>query len=132
MQGFQFLVDKSGGFAAVAADFIEVVEDDYGRNPRLLFALRSPWTAPAVVNHRELVASSLHDAVSLARLSSLANLLVPVGLPSLASSKFHSVFKNLTKIWAGFFLEVFGLPWIGSCVTPSWLKTSIGSRSSGM
>lgn len=86
MQGFQFLVDNSGGFGAVAAEFLEVLGDEYNRSFKLLFALRPPWT-PLAVNHRNSVVSSLQESVSLARLSSLTNLFVPVGLQQLASSK---------------------------------------------
>ncbi|CAK9871100.1 unnamed protein product [Sphagnum jensenii] len=87
LQGFQFLVDTSGGFAAVASDVLEEVREEYGRSCCLLFSLRPPWTVPAVPNHRASVISGLHDAVSLARLSSLANLFVPLGLQNLASSR---------------------------------------------
>lgn len=82
------MVDNSGGFAAVAADFLEAVGDEYNRTPKLLFSLRPPWTPPKV-SHREAVISALHESVSLARLSSLSNLLVPAGLQQLASSKSH-------------------------------------------
>lgn len=87
LQGFQFMVDNSGGFAAVAADFLEAVGDEYNRTPHLLFSLRPPWSPPSA-SHRDAVIASLHESVSLARLSSLTNLLVPVGLQQLASSQF--------------------------------------------
>ncbi|KAG0571172.1 hypothetical protein M758_6G207800 [Ceratodon purpureus] len=87
LQGFQFMVDNSGGFAAVAADFLEAVGDEYNRTPKLLFSLRPPWIPPKV-SHRDAIVASLHESVSLARLSSLSNLLVPAGLQQLASSKF--------------------------------------------
>lgn len=80
------MVDNSGGFASVAADFLEAVGDEYNRNPKLLFSLRPPWTPPTG-SHRDAVIASLHESVSLARLSSLPNLLVPAGLQQLASSK---------------------------------------------
>lgn len=80
------MVDSSGGFAGVAADFLEAVGDEYNRNPQLLFSLRPPWTTPAV-SHRDAVVASLHESVSLARLSSLSNLLIPAGLQQLASSE---------------------------------------------
>ena len=80
------MVDNSGGFAAVSADFLEAVGDEYNRNPKLLFSLRPPWIPP-VNSHRDAVVGSLRESVSLARLSSLSNLLIPTGLQQLASSK---------------------------------------------
>jgi precorrin-6x reductase len=105
MQGFQFLVDTSGGFAAVASDVLEEVREEYGRSCCLLFSLRPPWTVPAVPNHRASVISGLHDAVSLARLSSLANLFVPLGLQNLASSKASITNLSFTFFILGYWLN---------------------------
>jgi hypothetical protein len=90
------MVDNSGGFASVAADFLEAVGDEYNRNPKLLFSLRPPWTPPTG-SHRDAVIASLHESVSLARLSSLSNLLVPAGLQQLASSKLG---RDLSQVWS--------------------------------
>ncbi|CAL4970386.1 unnamed protein product [Urochloa decumbens] len=63
IQGIQFIVDDSGGFSSVAAQYLESIADDYTNTPVLL---------------------SLHDAVSFSKLSSSCNLMVPIGLPSLS------------------------------------------------
>ncbi|XP_010531227.1 PREDICTED: protein misato homolog 1 isoform X2 [Tarenaya hassleriana] len=42
IQGIQFLVDDSGGFSALAADFLENIADDYTNIPLLLYSVRSP------------------------------------------------------------------------------------------
>ncbi|XP_038883560.1 protein misato homolog 1 isoform X2 [Benincasa hispida] len=88
IQGFQFIVDDSGGFSAIAGDFLESVADEYSNTPVLLYSVRSP-TSPSTLreNKRQIVSRDLHDAVSFARLSSFCQLCVPVGLPSLSRSK---------------------------------------------
>lgn len=98
------MVDNSGGFGAVAGDFLEAVGDEYNRSPQLLFSLRPPWTLPTV-GHRDAVIASLHDSVSLARLSSLSNLLIPAGLQQLASS----------KLWSDLQLSFFSFPSVLPC-----------------
>lgn len=93
------MVDNSGGFAAVAADFLEAIGDEYNRSPQLLFSVRPPWTPPAA-SHRDAVTASLHESVSLARLSSLSNLLIPAGLQQLASSKiFNCLFVLIPSLY---------------------------------
>jgi hypothetical protein len=60
---------------------------------------------PAVPNHQASVISGLHDAVSLARLSSLANLFVPLGLQNLASSKASITNLSFTFFILGYWLN---------------------------
>ncbi|CAD6269553.1 unnamed protein product [Miscanthus lutarioriparius] len=84
IQGIQFLVDDSGGFASVAAQFLESIADDYTNTPVMLYCVRNPDSYGSSRNQRETIIRSLHDAVSLSKLSYSCNLMVPVGLPSLS------------------------------------------------
>ncbi|CAK9320371.1 unnamed protein product [Citrullus colocynthis] len=87
IQGFQFIVDDSGGFSAIAGDFLESIADEYSNTPVLLFRVQRPSSNMLRENKRQIVSRDLHDAVSFARLSSFCQLCVPVGLPSLSRSK---------------------------------------------
>ncbi|XP_031743901.1 protein misato homolog 1 isoform X2 [Cucumis sativus] len=88
IQGFQFIVDDSGGFSAVAGDFLESVADEYSNTPVLLYSVRSPSSSNVLrENKKQIISRDLHDAISFARLSSFCQLYVPVGLPSLNRSK---------------------------------------------
>ncbi|CAH8391839.1 unnamed protein product [Eruca vesicaria subsp. sativa] len=82
IQGVNFLVDDSGGFSALAGDFLETMADEYTNIPVLLYSLRSP------VSQKKTVSSKLHDAISFSRLSSFCKLFTPMGLPSLSGSKY--------------------------------------------
>jgi len=84
IQGIQFLVDDSGGFASVAAQFLESIADDYTNTPVMLYCVRNPDSSGSSRNQRETIIRSLHDAVSLSKLSYSCNLMVPIGLPSLS------------------------------------------------
>lgn len=85
------MVDDSGGFSAVAAELLENIADEYSNTPVLLYALRAPESYVNLGKRRQTILRSLHDAVSFSRLSSYCNLVVPVGLPSLSTSKPTSV-----------------------------------------
>lgn len=87
IQGFQFIVDDSGGFSAVAAGFLEDIVDEYRNTPVLLYAVRDPGSLMIHKSRKQSISRNLHDAVSFSRLSSLSKLIVPVGLPSLSRSK---------------------------------------------
>ncbi|KAF3438908.1 hypothetical protein FNV43_RR17183 [Rhamnella rubrinervis] len=87
MQGFQFFVDDSGGFSAVAADFLESIADEYTKTPVLLYAVRGPVSHTNLRSQKQTVFRDIHDAVSFSRLSSFCKLIVPVGLPLLSRSK---------------------------------------------
>lgn len=89
IQGIQFIVDDSGGFSSVAAEYLENIADEYTNTPVLLYAARDPHAYAFPVSQKGSIARVLHDAVSFSRLSSLCKLMVPVGLPSL--SKLSSV-----------------------------------------
>ncbi|KAL6622531.1 hypothetical protein ACP70R_032410 [Stipagrostis hirtigluma subsp. patula] len=84
IQGIQFVVDDSGGFSSIAAQYLETIADDYTNTPVLLYCVRDPVSHGSRRNQRESIIRSLHDAVSFAKLSSFCNLMVPVGLPSLS------------------------------------------------
>lgn len=86
-QGFQFFVDDSGGFSAVAADFLESIADEYPNTPVLLYTVRGPGLHTNLMSQKQTVSRDLHDAVSFSRLSSFCKLIVPVGLPLLSRSK---------------------------------------------
>ncbi|XP_073123047.1 uncharacterized protein [Henckelia pumila] len=87
IQGFQFIVDDSGGFSGVAGEFLENIADEYTNVPVLLYCVRSPDSYLNSKSQKQTISSKLHDAVSLARLSSFCKLIVPVGLPSLSTSR---------------------------------------------
>ncbi|CAL9228245.1 unnamed protein product [Arabidopsis halleri] len=84
IQGIKFLVDDSGGFSAVAADFLENMADEYTNVPVLLYSVRSPMSQ---MSQKKTVSNKLHDAISFSRLSSFCKLFTPIGLPSLTGSK---------------------------------------------
>ncbi|KAF8101584.1 hypothetical protein N665_0204s0078 [Sinapis alba] len=83
IQGINFLVDDSGGFSALAGDFLETMADDYTNIPVLLYSLRSQTKSS-----KKTVSNKLHDAISFSRLSSFCKLFTPIGLPSLSGSKY--------------------------------------------
>ncbi|GMH06424.1 hypothetical protein Nepgr_008264 [Nepenthes gracilis] len=87
IQGIQFVVDDSGGFSSVAADFLENIADDYSSTPVLLYAVRSPSSYMNSTTRKRTISRDLHDSISFSRLSSFCKLLVPVGLPLLSKSK---------------------------------------------
>ncbi|XP_020217221.1 protein misato homolog 1 isoform X1 [Cajanus cajan] len=87
IQGFQFVVDDSGGFSAVAAEFLENIVDEYTNIPVLLYAVQGSGSRPNLQSKKHTILGDLHDAVSFSRLSSYCKLIVPVGLPSLSESK---------------------------------------------
>ncbi|KAF7070718.1 hypothetical protein CFC21_076193 [Triticum aestivum] len=86
IQGIQFIVDDSGGFSSIAATYLENIADDYTNTPVLLYCVRDPVTHGSSRNQRDTITRSLHDAVSLSKLSSFCSLMVPIGLPSLSQS----------------------------------------------
>ncbi|VVB09986.1 unnamed protein product [Arabis nemorensis] len=94
IQGIKFLVDDSGGFSAVAADFLETIADEYTNIPVLLYSVRSPMSQMNPRSSKKTVSNKLHDAISFSRLSSFCKLFTPIGLPSLSESK-ASKFLNL-------------------------------------
>ncbi|RZC30608.1 protein misato homolog 1-like isoform X1 [Glycine soja] len=87
IQGFQFVVDDSGGFSAVASEFLENIVDEYTNIPVLLYAVQGSGSRTNLQSRKRAVLEDLHDAVSFSRLSSYCKLIVPVGLPSLSKSK---------------------------------------------
>lgn len=87
IQGFQFVVDDSGGFSAVAAEFLENIVDEYTNIPVLLYAVQGSGSRTNLQSRKPTILEDLHDAISFSRLSSYCKLIVPVGLPSLSKSK---------------------------------------------
>ncbi|ESW28828.1 hypothetical protein PHAVU_002G021300 [Phaseolus vulgaris] len=87
IQGFQFIVDDSGGFSAVAAEFLENIVDEYTNIPVLLYAVQGSGPRTNLQSRKRTVSEVLHDSISFSRLSSYCKLIVPVGLPSLSKSK---------------------------------------------
>lgn len=90
IQGIQFVVDDSGGFSSVAADFLENIADEYTNTPILLYTVRGPESYMNRRSRRQTMACDLHDAISFSRLSSFCKLIVPIGLPLLGRSKVSS------------------------------------------
>lgn len=86
MQGFQFVVDDSGGFSAVAAEFLENIVDEYPNTPVMLYAVQGSGSDASLQSRKRTILGELHDAISFSRLSSYCKLIVPVGLPSLNKS----------------------------------------------
>lgn len=94
IQGFQFIVDDSGGFSPVSSDFLESIADEYTNTPVLLYAVRGPGSHMNPRSRKQTVVRDLHDAISFSRLSSFCKMIVPVGLPFLSQSK-ASTFLNI-------------------------------------
>ncbi|KAL3694334.1 hypothetical protein R1sor_007985 [Riccia sorocarpa] len=96
IQGFQCVVDDSGGFSAIAADLLEDIVEEYGRTPIFLFTVRPPRKVYDSQAANKKITHALHDSVSLARLASVAQLTVPLGLPQLATCSLaeHLAIKN--------------------------------------
>ncbi|CAJ2646237.1 unnamed protein product [Trifolium pratense] len=89
VQGFQFVVDDSGGFSAVASELLENIVDEYTNTPVMLYAVRGSGSRASPQSRNRKILEELHDAISFSRLSSYSKLIVPVGLPSLSkASKF--------------------------------------------
>lgn len=86
LQGLQVSVDDSNGFAGVSADFLEMIADEYGKTPIMLFNIRPPSYFSKPRNPLSFTKRALHDAISFNELSSLSQCSIPVGLPSLAKS----------------------------------------------
>ncbi|CAN6334713.1 unnamed protein product [Urochloa humidicola] len=84
IQGIQFIVDDSGGFSSVAAQYLESIADEYTNTPILLYCVREPVSHGSSRNKYETITRTLHDAVSFSKLSSSCSLMVPIGLPSLS------------------------------------------------
>lgn len=87
VQGIQFVVDDSGGFSSVAADFLQNIADEYTNTPVVLYTARDPGSFVSSRSLKRNVSRDLHNAVSFAKLSSLCKLIVPVGLPFLGGNK---------------------------------------------
>ncbi|KAJ7944393.1 protein misato-like 1-like [Quillaja saponaria] len=87
IQGFQFIVDDSGGFSSVAVDFLENIADEYTNIPVLLYSVRGPTPDIRPESQKQTVSRYLNDAVSFSRLSPYCKLIVPAGLPCLNGSK---------------------------------------------
>ncbi|KMZ57141.1 Misato-like protein [Zostera marina] len=94
IQGFRFIVDDSGWVSSVAADFMEIIADNFGKIPILLYSAKDPVSYTNATNKKQIVSRSLHEAISFSRLSLSCKLIVPLGLPSLNTSKF-STFLNI-------------------------------------
>ncbi|KAL9264333.1 misato homolog 1-like protein [Drosera capensis] len=71
----------------LSADFLEHTADEYVNTPVLLYAARSPGSYQGSRSANRSLMRDLHDAVSFSRLSPFCKLVVPVGLPSLATSR---------------------------------------------
>ncbi|GFP99508.1 protein misato homolog 1 [Phtheirospermum japonicum] len=86
-QGFQFIIDDSGGFAGVASEFLENIADEYSNIPVLLYSVRGPELSTISGSRKQAISRKLHDAVSFSKLSAFCKLVVPLGLPSLNASR---------------------------------------------
>ncbi|RYR11038.1 hypothetical protein Ahy_B05g079532 [Arachis hypogaea] len=87
IQGFQFVVDDSRGFSAVAKEFLENIVAKYTNTPILLYAVQGHRACTSLHSKKPTVLEDLHDDVSFSRLLSYSKLIVPLGLPSLSKSK---------------------------------------------
>ncbi|KAL0454674.1 UNVERIFIED_CONTAM: protein misato1 [Sesamum latifolium] len=86
-QGIQFIIDDSGGFSGVAGEFLENIADEYTNIPVLLYSVHSPYSSLDPTNRKLTLSRKLHDAVSFSKLSTFSKLIVPMGLPSLRTSR---------------------------------------------
>lgn len=106
------MVDDSGGFSSVAADFLQNIADEYTNTPVVLYTARDPGSFVSSRSLKRNVSRDLHNAVSFAKLSSLCKLIVPVGLPFLGGSKCQILwdkynFLHLYKLYGRISLNVF-------------------------
>ncbi|KAK6924089.1 DML1/Misato, tubulin domain [Dillenia turbinata] len=88
--GLQFIVDDSGGFSGLAADFLENIADEYSHTPVLLYTVRPPSDFADSRSKKQTIFMDLHNAVSFSKLSPFGKLIVPIGLPCLNKSKASS------------------------------------------
>ncbi|KAK2967536.1 hypothetical protein RJ640_030407 [Escallonia rubra] len=86
IQGIQFMLDNTGGFSGLAAEFLESVADEFTNVPVLVYAVQAPESYTNARGQKQTISRKLHDAISFSRLSSLSKLIVPVGLPSVSRS----------------------------------------------
>ncbi|KAL6513297.1 hypothetical protein OROGR_020783 [Orobanche gracilis] len=86
-QGFQFIIDNSGGFSGIAGEFLENIADEYTNIPVLLYSVCSPESMRNPGSHKLAISRKLHDAVSFSKLSAFCKLIVPLGLPSLSAGR---------------------------------------------
>ncbi|KAK4842276.1 hypothetical protein QYF36_018965 [Acer negundo] len=63
-EGFQFIVDDSGGFSARLLNFWRILADEYKNNPVLLYAVRGPGSHKSLRSRKQTVFKELHDAIS--------------------------------------------------------------------
>ncbi|KAI5063293.1 hypothetical protein GOP47_0021840 [Adiantum capillus-veneris] len=84
MQGLQMLVDDSNGFATVASEFLEAVNDEYGKSPVFLFMVRPPSSLGKPMSVYEATVRDFHDAISFSALNRSSSHVVPLGLSSFA------------------------------------------------
>lgn len=111
-QGFQFVVDDSGGFSAVAENILENIADEYGNTPVFLYTVRGPDSYIKPGNQNQKMLRGLHDAISFSRLSTFCKLVVPVGLPSLSTSKLHVLHIFISTYLLNLFPHKFLVPQI--------------------
>ncbi|KAL6584194.1 hypothetical protein OROMI_003483 [Orobanche minor] len=84
-QGFQNIIDNSGGFSGIAGEFLENIADEYTNIPVVLYSVCSPESVRNPGSHRLAISRKLHDAISFSKLSAFCKLIVPLGLPSLSA-----------------------------------------------
>lgn len=94
IQGIQYVVDDSGGFSGVAAEFLEAMADEYTNIPVLLYTVRNPTSDTHIGSRKQTISHHIQDAVSFSRLSSFCKLIVPLGSPSLSRNSRYLCIKD--------------------------------------
>lgn len=94
IQGIQYVVDDSGGFSGVAAEFLEAMADEYTNIPVLLYTVRNPTSDTYIGSRKQTISHHIQDAVSFSRLSSFCKLIVPLGSPSFSRNSRYLCIKD--------------------------------------
>ncbi|KAK9918811.1 hypothetical protein WJX75_007119 [Coccomyxa subellipsoidea] len=82
LQGFQYFADDLSGFGHFSYELLQMMQDDYSRSPVLLFALRSSLEETPAQPVSALRQRRLSEAASMARLSEISSLYIPVAPPA--------------------------------------------------
>ncbi|CAM8912313.1 unnamed protein product [Rhodiola kirilowii] len=93
IQGIQFLVDDSGCFSGLSADFLEHMADEYSNTPVLLYRVKGNNSTDQSLSLKRVVSRDLHESISFARLSQFCKLIVPLGVPTFNIGKAFSYIR---------------------------------------
>ncbi|BDA46653.1 Protein misato homolog 1 [Coccomyxa sp. Obi] len=81
LQGFQYFSDDLSGFGHFSYELLQMMQDDYARSPVLLFAPRPSLDETPTQQASASRQRRLSEAVSMARLSEVSSVYVPLAPP---------------------------------------------------